>query len=143
MNSEIILTGKWLFIGAERFIDSQWQPCDTYVDGMTWEFCEQYIGEGKVIGSIVETSPSEVSTKMAYAYNSGENRLTVEIFTECTTQSDDSSEADIYEVCRAESEQSDDQGDSKGEGTNTITISILTQHGCPPPYFRYILQKQS
>ncbi len=131
MNSENLLTGKWQFIGAEKHTGSRWQPT-THVEGMAWEFFPQYFSENKIIGNIVETTPTTPPIEMAYMYNKRDRLLKIDIFTDLTIGKDDQSEADFYDVILADDEPSD---------APIIKLSILTQEGCPLPYLQYILQK--
>ncbi|MFI3289601.1 MAG: hypothetical protein SNH55_04115 [Rikenellaceae bacterium] len=128
---DIKLIGKWLFIGAERYHNNKWQPCSNYVEGMTWTFHPQYFGKNKVIGCIIE-STANTTKELAYSYNTSENRLKIEIFTDCIIGIGDESEVDIYEIIT---------NNQDPKYANQIIISILTMEGYPPPYFRYILHK--
>ncbi|MFR9611327.1 MAG: hypothetical protein SNI87_06185 [Rikenellaceae bacterium] len=120
------LIGRWRFIGAEKYIGSKWVATDNYVDDMEWEFHPQYFGTSKVIGCITESTIA-ASRELPYAYNIAENKLKIEIYTDEISGSDDESEADIYELIET-------------HDPNQLAFSILTMEGCPPPYFRYILQ---
>ncbi|MFR9566245.1 MAG: hypothetical protein SNH13_03175, partial [Rikenellaceae bacterium] len=63
------LYGKWQFIGAEEFIDSQWEASCNYVEGLTWTFHPQFFGVTKTIGSINEYDPEHNrSEQLNYAY---------------------------------------------------------------------------
>ncbi len=131
MRQETNLTGKWQFVGAEKFNGIEWQEA-AYVDQMIWEFRPQYSGENKTIGNIIESTPSEAPIEMAYVYTNDDNLLKIEIFTDNVTGKEDKSEADFYDVTFCT-----DQITNRP----TIYINILTQEGCPLPYFRYILQQ--
>ncbi len=50
--TRLVLTGKWAFIGAEKFIDTDWMESQDFIDTMTWEFHPQYFGSHKVIGQV-------------------------------------------------------------------------------------------
>ncbi|MFI3303993.1 MAG: hypothetical protein SNF68_07455 [Rikenellaceae bacterium] len=132
MKEKIQLNGKWEFIGAELYSGSKWVACERYVKGMTWDFHPQYFSPTKTIGCIIETTPTANSVDLPYAYNIAEAKLKVEIYTDDARGMLDETEADVYEVIP----HADSTPDSP-----QIYLSILTEHGCPPPYFRYLLRK--
>ncbi|MFI3304730.1 MAG: hypothetical protein SNF68_08480 [Rikenellaceae bacterium] len=132
MKGKIQLNNKWEFIGAELYKGSKWVACNRYVKGMIWDFHPQYFSPTRMIGCIIESTPKENSVDIPFSYNFDEAKLTVEIYTDSTTGITDQSEVDVYEVT----------SDNETSNNNpTIKLSILTEHNCPPPYFRYILQK--
>lgn len=124
MNKETMqLTGKWKFIGAEKYFGTQWQQSENYVKEMYWEFLTIFLTENKTLGKIVETSPFDTAIEMAYSYNINEKILKIAI---------DESETDVYEVILLEGVFPEPK---------KIKINLLSQVDCPPPFFAYILEK--
>ncbi len=132
MKQETILSGKWQFIGAEKYIDSKWQPSESYVKGMVWELFPQYFSEDKIIGNIAETTPLNTPITMAYLYIKSERVLKVDISTDCAIDKNDMSEVDTYSVIFIDDISTD---------TPTIKLSILAEQNGTHPYFQYILRK--
>ncbi len=126
-----LLTGRWQFIGAESYVGISWQPSKSYVKEMVWEFQPTFFSDDKLIGNIVESVPVEESVEMAYTYNTCDDLLNIEVIEDGEEYAEDDSKWDIYSVTF----------DTEQPARPIIKLSILTQHNCPPPYFRYILQK--
>ncbi len=127
-----LLNGKWEFIGAEKYLDSAWQPTTDYVEGMTWEFYPQYFSERQSLGNITENTTTEESSNISYAYNFLLGELKVEIFTDNNTSSYADPQVDKYEIIELKESPKHPQ---------QIKISILNEANYPPPYFRYTLQR--
>lgn len=126
MNQRTLLIDKWIFIGAEEYIDSKWQPSNAYVKGMTWDFYPQYFSQNKTMGNITEKAPQDNPISMAYIYNKSEQLLKIEIFTDASGGAQDQSDADTYHlICHSDKQ--------------IIRLGILTPSGAST--FRYILQK--
>lgn len=126
-NEKESLTGRWLFIGKEEYVNSKWIESGQFVKGMMWDFSPNYIAEDKTVGNITETAPNVEPETLAYAYVNCYNILKLDIVTCCSMAQDDVSQADLYHVLW------DDEGD-------VIRISLLTEFGQPLPYFRYVLK---
>lgn len=123
-----LLVGKWKFIGAEKHDGDDWHPA-TFINGMTWEFHPQFFSDTKTLGNIIEDSPRGEQTTLNYLFNTTDNCLRIEVYTD--PQSKILDETDIYELL--EVKQTDTQ--------TTITLSLISQLGYPPPYLRYTLQQ--
>ncbi len=119
-----LLVGKWRFIGAEKHDGDDWHPA-TFMNGMTWEFHPQFFSDTKTIGNIIEDSPRGVQTTLNYLFNTTDNCLRIEVYTD--PQSRILDETDIYELTH--------------ESQNTIVLNLISQLGYPPPYFRYTLKQ--
>lgn len=123
---KINLHGKWQFIGAQELIGSEWQPSESFVCGMVWEFHPQYFSATRTLGSIVESIPSRNSTiSLSYAYSRDVQELKIQVFTDSKGGADDESEFDVYEVLPT-------------DDPDQIMLAVAV--AAVQPNFRYILQ---
>ncbi|MFR9505664.1 MAG: hypothetical protein SNI32_06245 [Rikenellaceae bacterium] len=123
------LVGEWKFIKAEQHNGTDWEPTN-HTDGMSWEFHPEYISTSKIIGIIVETAPLVDEVRLNYTFSESDNLLRIEVYTDPETRIKD--ETDIYEVTFAE---------APTDQKPTITVELINQIGCPPPYLRHTLQQ--
>ncbi len=128
-----LLIGRWEFVGAENYSQGGWSASSDYVKGMQWTFLPIYFSPSKIVGRIIESSGNDADpTTLNFAYQCGEEQLSVEVSSECVVGDEDKSEIDLYRV------ELRGGGDS---GSLTINVEALNQHDSPPPFFRYILQR--
>ncbi len=120
------IEGMWVFIGAERYDGIKWHQNEYYTKDMTWVFIPYYYDVHSIIGRIRETTTSN-HTELSFCYNTMKQLLSVEIRDDDEPSTYQNPQTDIYEVVFVDND--------------TITISILNEFGCPPPYFRYILHR--
>lgn len=123
-----LLVGNWKFIETEKYDGSKWIQAD-HVENMTWEFHPQYFGVTKVIGNIIEQTPSKTPITLNYIFNIFTRQLRIEVYTDPKTRILD--EIDIYELVDV----------TESSAQITVTLSLINQLGCPPPYLRYKLCK--
>lgn len=126
--ARLLLTGKWAFIGAEKFVDTEWVESPNFINTMTWEFHPQYFGAHKVIGQLTEFSETGDTEQFSYSYNPDTHLLVIELTPNTQLSSQEPvALLDKYEVIECDKK--------------IIKISILNYRECPPPYFRYILRE--
>ncbi len=128
--NKTLIVGKWEFIKAETHNGVEWEVTN-HVKNMTWQFHPNYISPTKTIGVIVESASKAAPAELNYTFSTLDNLLRIEVYTDPITRIKD--ETDIYDVRLAE-EKSDTE-------TPIITIELINQIGCPPPYLRYTLQQ--
>ncbi len=124
-----LLIGKWEFIKAEQHNGSEWELTN-HTMGMMWEFHPEYISTSKIIGIIVETAPLVAPINLNYTFSDRDNLLRIEVYTDPDTRIKD--ETDIYEISFDE---------VLADQKPIITIELISQIGCPPPYLRYTLRQ--
>ncbi len=130
MKPQNLLTGRWEFIATERYCDYKWIACKEYVVGMVWSFEPEFFSSTKVVGRIIETTPHTETINLQYLFDTARETLKMEIYTDpIAEESRTNPQSDLYELTTDE------------ERVATIKLSILNQWGCPPPYFRYTLQR--
>lgn len=119
MERVIQLIGEWEFVGAEKFTNTKWVSNSNFTAGMTWFITPQIIDYKVEYGIITENS--KVKSRLAYKH------LGDMLMIDYSIDEDISISTDDYKV--------------EVISPDSIYLSIQNEPNCPPPYFRYRLNR--